>query len=67
MKNLLKKIVKPFIAAPKDDGLRVIRLDTVDSTNRYLRQYQPSENEEMTLVVADNQTAGRAGHQQLGE
>lgn len=59
MKNLLKKIVKPFIAAPKDDGLRVIRLDTVDSTNRYLRQYQPSEDEEMTLVVADNQTAGR--------
>lgn len=59
MKNLLKKIVKPFTSAPKDNHLRVIRLETVDSTNRYLMKYQPTEGEEMTLVVADNQTAGR--------
>ena len=38
---------------------KLIRLDEVDSTNRYLRDYQPAEGEGATIVVADFQTAGR--------
>lgn len=43
----------------KADGIRVIHLDEVDSTNSYLRGYRPAEGERMTVVVADHQTAGR--------
>ena len=38
---------------------QLIRLDEVDSTNRYLRDYQPAPNEVMTVVVAQYQTAGK--------
>lgn len=40
-------------------SVRTIRLATVDSTNNYLMKYTPSEGERMTVVVADEQTAGR--------
>lgn len=49
-----------FLKKKKSDpSLRMIRLDTVDSTNSYLRNYQPAEGEAMTVVVADYQSAGR--------
>lgn len=38
---------------------KIIRLDEIDSTNRYLRKYQETEDEEMVVVVADYQTAGK--------
>lgn len=41
------------------DGIKLINLDTVDSTNRYLSQYRGEEGELMTVVTARFQTAGR--------
>ncbi|EFL45686.1 biotin--[acetyl-CoA-carboxylase] ligase [Prevotella disiens FB035-09AN] len=38
---------------------KIIRLESVESTNDYLRTYKPEENEPMTVVMADYQTAGR--------
>ncbi len=38
---------------------QLIRLEETDSTNRYLHDYHPSEDEAMTVVVANNQTAGK--------
>lgn len=38
---------------------KAIYLDEVDSTNRYLLEYQPTEGEGATICVADFQTAGR--------
>lgn len=38
---------------------KAIYLDEVDSTNRYLLEYQPTEGEDATICVADFQTAGR--------
>ena len=37
---------------------RIIHISQTDSTNRYLHDLRP-EGEEMTVVVADYQTAGR--------
>lgn len=37
----------------------LIRLEEVDSTNNYLRNYVPAEGEEATLCMADYQKAGR--------
>lgn len=52
--------IKKFLRDGNDDkSLKIIRLDEVDSTNNYLRNYQPDEDEVMTVVVAENQTAGR--------
>lgn len=42
--------------------LKVIRLDTVDSTNNYLRSLPCAEAEGATLVTADYQTAGRGAY-----
>lgn len=39
--------------------VKAIYLDEVDSTNRYLLEYQPAEGEDATICVADFQTAGR--------
>lgn len=38
---------------------RLIRLEETDSTNRYLHDYHPAEDEAMTVVIANNQTAGK--------
>ena len=38
---------------------RIIHLDTVDSTNRYLRELDSAEDVDMLVCVADYQTAGR--------
>ena len=39
---------------------QIIRLQTIDSTNRYLKEKAEQENwEEGTVVLAENQTAGR--------
>lgn len=38
---------------------KIIKLDETDSTNRYLSEYIPGKGEDMTVVVADYQTAGR--------
>jgi len=37
----------------------IIRLDEIDSTNRYLKEYKPEDGEEMTVAVAYYQTAGK--------
>ena len=45
---------------PKEKPVTVVRLGEVDSTNSYLRTYQPAaEDEDMVVVTADHQTAGR--------
>lgn len=39
--------------------VKLIRLEEVDSTNNYLRNYVPAEGEETTLCIAEFQHAGR--------
>ena len=39
--------------------VKLIRLEEVDSTNNYLRNYTPAEGEEATLCIAEFQHAGR--------
>ena len=41
------------------DGIKFIHLDSTDSTNRYLRQYNGEEGRLMTVVTARYQTDGR--------
>lgn len=41
------------------ERLPIIHLSSVDSTNNYLMAYKPREGETMTVVYADEQTAGR--------
>ena len=38
---------------------KIIRLQETDSTNRYLKNYIPEDGKEMTVAVADYQTAGK--------
>lgn len=38
---------------------KIIKLQEVDSTNNYLRNYTPEPGEEMTIVTAEFQTAGK--------
>lgn len=38
---------------------KIIRIEETSSTNEYLRNYKPQAGEEMTVVTADYQTAGR--------
>lgn len=38
---------------------KIIRLEETESTNSWLKGYRPAPDEEMTVVVADYQTAGR--------
>lgn len=38
---------------------KIIRLEEVDSTNRYLREYHEEDESEMVVAVADFQTAGK--------
>lgn len=63
MKNALNKLVdtvsKVFTFKSGDKDLRIIHLDTVDSTNNYLMNYKPETDEKITVVITDNQTAGR--------
>jgi BirA family biotin operon repressor/biotin-[acetyl-CoA-carboxylase] ligase len=51
--NFLKK------KGDKQIPYRLIELEEVDSTNRYLHDYRPVEGENMTVVVTRNQTAGK--------
>lgn len=57
--KIFSKLKDKFKPTPVDTSLRVIRLDEVDSTNTYLRQYHPAEEEQMVVAVAEHQTAGR--------
>lgn len=41
------------------DKIKIIKLDTIDSTNRYLHDYSGEEGEEMTIVTTSFQTAGK--------
>lgn len=63
MKNALNKLVdtvsKVFTSKSGDKDLRIIHLDSVDSTNNYLMNYKPETDEKITVVITDNQTAGR--------
>ena len=38
---------------------KIIKLEETDSTNTYLKNYSPSDDEEMVVAVADYQTTGR--------
>lgn len=40
-------------------SVRHIHIEKVDSTNRWLHDYVPAEDEEMTVVTTDYQTSGR--------
>lgn len=41
------------------NALKIIKLKEVDSTNAFLRDYTPAEGEEMTVVTAEYQSAGK--------
>lgn len=47
--------------------MRIIHLDTVDSTNRYCELLDLTQVEEFTIVCADEQTAGRGQQQHTWE
>ena len=38
---------------------KIIRLEEIDSTNRYLKNYREEGDEEMIVAVADYQSAGK--------
>lgn len=63
MKQTINKIINKVSGIlpgnKADNSLRIIHLDSVDSTNNYLLAYKPQEGETMTVAVADEQTAGR--------
>lgn len=63
MKNAINKLVdsvsKVFAAKSGSKEIRIIHLDSVDSTNSYLMAYKPGDGEKITVVIADEQTAGR--------
>ena len=63
MKNAINKLVdsvsKVFAAKSGSKDIRIIHLDSVDSTNSYLMAYKPGDGEKITVVIADEQTAGR--------
>ena len=40
-------------------NIKTIRFKETDSTSRYLREYVPAEGEDVTIAVADFQTAGQ--------
>ena len=48
-----------FKSKKKDTSVNIIRLEETDSTNNYLRSYQPADGEKITVVTAEFQTAGR--------
>ena len=55
-------------AVEKEREVKVVRLDSVDSTNAYLRTYTPAEDEPMTVVCCRlSDSRKRAGDKHLGE
>ena len=46
-------------AITTESQVKRIRLETVDSTNSFLRNYTPAADEPMTVAVTGYQTAGR--------
>lgn len=42
-----------------EEKIKIIELEEVDSTNRFLREYDGEEGQLMTVAVAHSQTAGR--------
>lgn len=59
IKSLIRKVVGRSDVDGAWDGVKLIHLDTVGSTNDYIMAYKPDEGEKITVVVADEQTAGR--------
>ena len=57
IKPIINKLSGIF--SSKDETEKIIHLPTVDSTNNYLMAYKPAAGEAMTVVMADDQTAGR--------
>lgn len=59
--SIFDQIKRKLTPEKKEESspLKVIRLETVDSTNNFLRNYTPEEGERMTIVVAEEQLAGR--------
>lgn len=57
--KIFSRIKDKLAGKPKQQPVPVIHLDEVDSTNSYLHAHQPDTPEEMLLVAADHQTAGR--------
>lgn len=57
--KIFDKLTAAFRKPQEQSKATIIRLEEVDSTNSYLRTYTPQEGEQMTVVVADYQTAGR--------
>ena len=46
---------------------KIIRLEEIDSTNRYLKNYREEGDEEMIVAVADYQSAGKGQGTQPGK
>lgn len=42
-----------------DSSIKILKLKSIDSTNNFLKSYQPEQEDAITLVTADYQTAGR--------
>ena len=54
--NIIRKIRAAF-QKEKISTTKIVRLETVSSTNDYLKTYTPTETEQMTVAVADFQTS----------
>lgn len=57
--KIFSRIKEKWGGKAKAEAARIIHLNETDSTINYLRGYTPAEQEEMTVVVAEHQTAGR--------
>ena len=55
--DILKK--EKILEKVNNKSVDIILLDTIDSTNRYLKSVSNENTPEFTVVVAENQTAGR--------
>lgn len=51
----------------KNPQVKVIRLDEIDSTNNYFKNYNNVDNERLSVVITENQTAGRGQGQNKWE
>lgn len=59
IRSLLNKITNTPSLRRGMEIPHVIHLDSIDSTNNWLMDYKPADDETITVVYADEQTAGR--------
>ena len=57
--QIVEKMTEKHFCLDDSPEFRWLELDEVSSTNDYLKNYRPLQEQRMTLVTAEHQTAGR--------